>query len=429
MKLRFGAPGPVKRCPHFILFFSFIILFFPGCDDSDSVTGPPPGESLDEDPVTGGEVSFRIKTDELSSVETDELSRDMLGAYYDSTFGQSKAMIYASFKLPGEGLSNDFINDSENTDSVILTLPYGGQNAFFGNKGTEQTIAFYELNERIFRENAYESDVSLDFDDTPLAEWKGSLDPSNNQLRVKMNSEMLDKIQSASEEDLSSRESFEEFFNGLFIRPEDDFNGQHKTGAITYFQLQEGAQIKFYHNDTLQDSVLVNTESARINAYESDISQAAADTGFGQNYAFIKPLAGLKATLKFDSLEQWVADGLIAVHKAEIVLPASSYYHEVNTPPEELKIEATNSAGEVVTETSVDYQSDDQQYVFNVPLYFQDLFKSYANGEVPDIGGLNVSIPEDEPVLANPLLVPLGMNNAGADSVKVELTYSKVDEQ
>lgn len=418
----------IAKAPR-LLIIPLVILIGYGCEESDSVTGSPPGESIDEKPVSVGEASFNVKTDFMESRETDELTRDMLGTYFDTTFGRFKAMIYTNFKLADDGFSETFINQPENVDSVILTLPFGGDEAYFGNKSTEQTIAFYELEERIFRENAYRSDADLDHNDTKFGEWNGTLDPAKGELRVKMNQDMLDKFRNATEENLNSSESFEGFFNGLFIRPEDDFNSQSGQGAIAYLELQEGAQLDFYHNDTMKDSVLVNAESARINTYDSDISNASADTGFSQDHAFVKPLGGLKATLTFDSLEKWVEDGLIAVHKAEVTLPASSFYHESHTPPDVLRMEATNSAGDVLTETEVDYQEEEQRYQFNIPLYFQDVFKSYAKGEQPDLGGLDISIPEDEPVLANPLLVPLGMNNGKTDSVKVEFTYSKVEEQ
>lgn len=409
--------------------FSLVIFFciglFAGCEPENN-----PDQSKDEPDNNGlfvktDTVTFNIETIRSRSVRSDEFSRDLLGTYTDTTFGLSRSSLVTEFRLPGSGL--DFGKNPQ-IDSVILHLVYGGKNAYFGNLNTIQNIYVYELNQRIYRDKEYQSGESFDHQPEPMGTWKGKFHPAREVLNISIDQEaFLKKFEQASQNQLTNKEDFLQFFKGILLAPQDNFKG-NRQGAIVYFMLEtDSSGITFYYNDTARSSLLINSNCARIDLFAHDYSGTPANHVSSGNRFFLQPMAGLKAHLQLPYLENFVKDAKIAVHKAQFIFtPGKNLPYEL--PPRLLLLGANKNKEE---QTIVDlFESgyggdlniDSGAYEFNIPLHFQYLLNNYERNPGFKDYGLILKIPLDRPALANPLVFTNKERKKGVDLI---LSYTK----
>ena len=412
----------------------FLITLFTGltgCLDEDKISDPPPGQGdqrqiqiMTIDPVD-------MKTVTADRVRTDDLSKNLIGTYFDTVFGQTKAEVYFNFSVPDEGLSDTFINHvSGSIDSAFLNLPYADNSALIGELNTDQTLHFFELTEELdAQDGEYFSDDEISYDKAnPLAQYTGTFKPDKQDFfSIELSQDFLNKFENADPGDLEGTGSLKSFFNGMAAVPQDNFQNNRKGGILSW-QLTEGANVVFYHHDGLRDTIRVADNDKRVNTYSLDRSEAFASSKGNANYGFIQPLGGLDLKLSLpDSVQNIVKDGKVSIHRASFNLPIDEAYGETVEPPKTVFLFNQDNEDIRFLDTA-QYRSDESRYVFNNPTYVQALLDAYAEGGSSPFSGLTVQIPNNLPLSPNPLLIPKANKN-GRGGVKMKLTYSKVSEQ
>ncbi len=415
------------------IFFSaiFLLAILISCQDEQKLSDPPPGKSTDSGngPVKTLKVdSIQVKTQKAQSVRTDNLSRNLIGTYYDSVFGQVQSQLFFDFHLPFEGLSDKFVNDrANNIDSAILSIPYDENNDHLGNLNTPQTIEFYELQEKLNPDKDYLSDANLSYDGSKVFAEKSGPFKINQRahFKVKLKGAFVNKFENASSENFKNNEKLKAFFKGLAAIPQDNFQSNEK-GAITYWQLKKGARIVFYHHNDLTDTLVVNDNSTSVGTYSLDHSNAIASAKPNPDYGFIQPMGGFKLLLQLPgSLKTIPEENRVKVHKATFTLPLSKKYHPKVVQPIGTLFMFNEDQGAIKFLDTANYRSKKVEYRFNNPTYLQRLLNAYYDQQTPNLSGLTVQIPNNLPVTANPLLIPKA-NKMGGKGVRMTLTYSKV---
>lgn len=354
--------------------------------------------------------------------QTDERGRQLIGTYYDTTFGQVKANAFFNFNLPiNADLSDTFLQE-RSIDSAVLKIPY--DQGSFGDIETTQTIEFYQLEETITEDAIYGANASFDYSNEPVARWTGKFDPSGS-FRVQLNERFLNQIRQADISQFTNNANFQNFFQGLAAIPANDFDINNK-GGFAYWELINQASIVFYQPNGVRDSVLADQRSARVNTYDFDRTGALAQPGqFNNQFGFLQPLGGLKTTIRFKELGLLLKEGRINVHKAELIMPISRKYHDGRQPPDYIEMWADDNGEKSLTDTAR-FIDEQQVYREDKARYIQELLTAKSDDRQPQYGALNIRIPF-EPPRGNPLLIK-GANNPKGQGVKLILTLSKVEE-
>jgi hypothetical protein len=320
-----------------------LFSFLTSCRNSPSVLGV---EVLpDETDLTvhyiiwNGVYGYSVLED---SVRTDDLPYNLIGSMYDSTFGVSTAGMAAQFVLSSNGVS---FGKNPQLDSMILEIAYKGD--LYGDSSTIQTLHIYELDQDIYYDSAYYSNMDLQTLPTDYANLQFTPAPHDSvivgndtlppMMRINLsavNPELAEKILNADSAQLADNESFVEFFKGLYITTEPVTNG----GAIfSIDMLSRWSRLSLYFSNDDDDSLLYNfyvaqAASPRINLYKHNYDLASSDfkqqvlqgdTLLGQQKFYAQGIAGVKSIIKIPDLHNH--DSLeyehIAINEVKLFLP------------------------------------------------------------------------------------------------------------
>lgn len=404
------------------------MLLLTGCDDTPTSQFPPgkgPPDTAGPIKVTTIKEGFSFKPEKPEAPRSDERGRQLIGTYFDTTFGLFRANAFFNFNLPINGNFSDTFLNQRQIDSAVLKIPF--DNGGFGNLNTVQNIRFYRLTEPLLEGDSYNPDTTFDYTEQPIGQWTNSPDP-NSELRVKLNQNFVTYFEDASEAQLTNNQNFLNFFRGIAAIPQNEFfiNGQ---GGIAYWRLLSQSRIVFYQPNGVRDSILVDQRGARVNTYEYKREGAFAERqSTSSQFGLLQPPSGLKTTMTLQKdvdkgISKLLSDGKVNIHKASFILPVSQEYHADKQPPPFLEVWADENGDRALTDTT-EFNAERQQYRVDKPRYLQELLTAMAENRAARYNELNFRIPFDPPRANNALIQ--GSNNPTGEGVRIRVTYSKV---
>lgn len=363
----------------------------------------------DEDILNGTYVdtfSLITYTEAVDSLRTDELSRNMLGSYWDPVFGKTSAGFYTQVRLSANNPTFDVPNIV--IDSVVLSFVYDD---YYGNLDA-QTFNVYEILDTLYSDSAYYSNQTLNADITDLAAAQTIVpdvdsyvffpdgDSAKPQLRLKLNNSIGQKvINESGTGNLSDNDAFTKFLKGFYITVDNpsQTSGQ---GAILYLNTEDAdSKMTIYYrdinlSDTLEFDLIINDNCARFTKITHDYSLTAVedqlnDSTLGQQYFYLQAGAGLTSVVKFPSVTNLNANGPIIVNRAELIVPVQFYTIDPLSPPDKAFIFGIDSLGEsyITKDQSINYTGDPyddskKEYVFTLTRHVNDLL----TGKQPNNG-------------------------------------------
>lgn len=340
------------------------------------------------------------------SIRTDNgiANRSLLGDFKDPIFGRTQAAIIGQLVL-----SRNDLKFGANTvlDSAVLILSYTG---FYGDSSSKFTVQVNELTESLNADAPYYSNKKYSVaggvvgTKTFVPKTKDSIKvavvrPGRTDtllkvaahLRIPISSDFINaKIINAGASALVSTASFTQVLKGIAISVDKD--ATQGAGGMMLFDLFTIGKSKltiYYksNGERLSFDFDMNTNAAVFNAFVHDYTGSAVaahiqnPTGAHQ-VTYVQALAGVRTKLEFPELKHLTDSGMIAIHKAELIVPielgSNKPYKEVermlivradstkalyNLPDAALGAEYVNGV----------YDAKLGGYKFNIAVYLQDV--------------------------------------------------------
>lgn len=397
-------------------------------------------------------VSFIMYSEVDDSLRADELSNNIVGSFYDPEFGYAEASTYFQLRMEGENVTFDEANVI--LDSVVLSLEYTD---YYGELDA-QTFGVYELIDTLFIDSAYYVKDFTNFDST------GSINPSPNliepgyetvtpdplaltyvgndtldpQLRLRLRNAWGQKIIDADEStELATNEQFLDFIHGLYVRPENSMQSAEE-GAMLYFNLEDAAsKITLYYRDSINGDpkefdLVINDKCARYTRSRHDYSGSnvglmLADSTQGRFANYIQTLGGLRTKVHFPYIMDLADSGLIAINRAELVLPVEYYENSNFYPNQAMSSLMVNDEGETsflpdyfygTAPLAESYDIDEKEFRFGIGGFIQDVLQGDISDPTVIIETNQSSVSGNRCILSGPLTI-------NRKKPKLILTYTK----
>ena len=345
--------------------------------------------------------TVQARTVKYDSVQTSGTNSGtyLIGDFGDPIFGRVRSELFTQYKLPTTDV--DF-GSGVTIDSIVLNLAYVGS---YGNTSKLMgTMKFgvYELTEDLYStaDSTYYSTATHATSPTALAEYEFRpdlysriptiIDTVPPSLRIPLDPDLGQRILNSG--NLASNEVFLEEFKGLNIRPintsmPDDF------GSILYFNVPSRySRLELYYSGG-EDSTFVleiknpdGVHTAFSHEYTAEILTAIDDsTEAGRSNLYIQSMAGLRMKVELPFLKELNQLGVVAINKAELVVPIDETVVTPYSYPSSLQITGINEDGGPVFLVDFfegsdyfggTYDSENQQYVFNIARHIQSILNA-----------------------------------------------------
>lgn len=367
-------------------------------------------------------------------------SAQLLGSYFDPTFGKAKASIYTQFRLPSSNVPN--FGEGATLDSVVLSLKTRSYYGKVKKLGGYQTFRVFrvteELTDTIYSNDTFSTDPTELGSKTILPAPNDSikingisLDP---QIRIKLDPSFGNELLTST---AANNDDFLQQFKGLYITPDNPNQGKGE-GAILYLEMQDtdSRLTLYFHNnssDSLQFSYLINADGEWSGYFEhdytaaTDISAQLSDPSLGQQKVFIQSMQGLRTQISFPHLLELPDIDRIVIHKAELIFTAVGDANKVYYPlPSGLTLARNNADGTLVNLKDAaagesyfgGVLTSSNQYRFNISFYIQDLLdREYEDNGLYLLNRGN-AVNANRCILQGP--------ESSVDRMKLVLTYSKL---
>ena len=320
---------------------SFLLLLFIGlfsfssCKDENEVGVDllPPGDQLGtEFSDTTTLVSRTIRED---SIQTDELSLQLLGSDYDPVYGRVTSSIFTQVVLAG----TPSFGINPVADSLVLVMPFNGH---YGDTTTTQTVEVFRLSEDLYTDSTYYSDRAFAYDPTALGSISFQPRPKtgivvggdtiNAQLRIRLDQSLADSlILLGGSSTFSSNANWVSYFKGLHIKA-SDVAGR---GAISYFSFFSSYLVLYFHDSSnTATNYAFSLAGARTTQFTHDyagsiVGLQLADSTYGDSLNYLQSMAGVKVRISFPYLKHFIDSGSILINRAilkfEAMAPDPSY--------------------------------------------------------------------------------------------------------
>jgi len=396
--------------------------------------------------------SFSLLTSTIreDSIKSDSLSHNLVGEINDAVFGKYQASSFFQFRLPQ--LNN--VISSQTLDSAVLFLQYTSTSAYYGDLNSTVAFDVVEVSEAMSSAVSH-SNQNYAYNPTPIGAFTGKFRPADSInirelgktvkvapcIAIKLSNAFATKLFNATSGDLSSQESFIQFFKGLGLVPTS--NPSFGSGAIAAFNMFGSfSKIRIYYSDTLQSDFQVQNESKRFTKYtvinqNSDIlkqKSASAKANFDTTYA--QAMGGAKTRIKIPYLFGITKPNgkKISVGKAEIIIrPLAGTFASPFTLPTRMLIlqpDPTTNLNAGVLDLlepfyGGSYNATKNEYRFNITRHIQGLFSDYQLLGKDNNRGLFLTIPTDFPIAPSRILMDMrkGIPNAG---IEFKLIYTEL---
>ncbi len=410
------------------------IILLGACNNNEEVglEITPPGERFKY--VVDHSAAVSTTTFRQDSLTAERRTSVLLGYMNDPVFGLSTASFMTQLRLSTNDVN---FGDDIVLDSVRLLIKY---KSAYGDTTSLQKIRIYELQESIFYDSTYYSNLDTDFyikDGNPVAEFEFYPTPGADSLLIPIHEDIAYKILRADTVHLADNPAFLNYFKGLYLTAEPTDG----TGSITYFDLSGGKSrmILYYQNsaaDSLSYELVVNNNCTWVNLFDHDyagspIQELVNDSAGNYERFYLQAMSGLRGHLRIqfgDSLLQAAEKG-VSVNKAELVIPVDPDVEISNfTRPVALRLFGANDDG---TNAFIDdiFLGDDyyggyynvtrKAYVFNIARHVQNLLHPLQDSRV-DNKGLFLTINDDR-ISAGRVILQNGPGNQG---VQLAITYT-----
>lgn len=412
-------------------------LLFSGCSDPDTIglEGLPPGDGLQTVYSDTCTIVNQIVLED--SLQTDELSEQLLGCINDASFGISTASIYAQVNLAG----TPSFGTNPIADSLVLILGYDG---YYGDTTEQQTVNVYHLTTDMYPDSIYYSNASFAYDPTPVGTSTYLPAPNSKvilngdtinvqapHLRIRLSDSLADSILAQNgTTSLTTNTLWLQYFKGLKIEAAPTANPGK--GAISKFSPFNSALTIYFHNDTVAKKYNFSIVGGRVNSFTHDITGTPVETlinsGTTDSLCYIQGNAGVKTKISFPYLKHFIDSGSIVVNKAELVLTAQG-----NVPvayPVAPRLLLTTRANNGTVVFPIDYyessgyfggyyNSTSNVYTFNIARQIQGILDgTYSNSDFfVVVAGAGVS----------PDRVVVGSSTNANYKMKLNLYYTKIN--
>ena len=377
-------------------------------------------------------LSLILRTELLDSVPSYNFTEDIIGCYRDGITGKTVASSYFSLRLPSATIK---LPVTVKVNSVILNIRYAGLTNYFGNITERQTFYIYEVTEKLIYDSIYYSTHNAACDPSPIGIWTGVFNPADTVLSIELDTVFGKKLLSAKTNQLSINDSFQNFFKGIAIVPDEKVF----TGAIVYFLLNNTkTNLSIHYNDTGVVVFSVNSNSVRFSNFKHDYSGSIIQSQINNpkieysNFP-LQPMSGTKVTIRIPYFKHLIDSGLIAIHRAEITFPLDlNSPYNVNAPASLLllKTDTANKLISIIDRTENYYggllNASKTSYSFIITRYLQQLLKEYTlNPSYVEPYTLTLIVPSDNPITAAPVMLK-NIDAGGKKVVNLKLWYSKL---
>ena len=333
------------------------------------------------------------------TIRTDGLSTTLLGSMMDPTFGLTTAGFYSQFMLENTGHR---FGENPQVDSLVLQIRYTGDS--YGDTTTYQTIHVYQMEESIYLDSTYTSDIDIPVFPTDYSNFTYRPRPNDSivvgedtvsaALRINLtnvNPELANYLINIDTTLMDSNDLFIDYFKGLYVTTAMVSSG----GALVNFDLFSNRTVLqlYYRNDeedSLRFEYPISVVTQYVSKYDHNFEDGSAefaqqvvqgDTALGSNKFYVQGLAGVASVIKFPNMSAWRDLGAIAFNEAKLVLPGNSA-DTLYEPPIKLAlaaIEDDGTYGYIPDDSGSDlyfggeYKASTRTYTFRVTRYLQSL--------------------------------------------------------
>ena len=387
---------------------------------------------------------IRVQTQREDSLRTDNINFHVLGSINDSVFGPSQASIYSQLSLNG---AIAFPNNAE-VDSIILQMAFID---YYGDLQDDQDFAVYELKHGFDAERDYYNTSSLKLGDKIGQTKNFRLDSSNGKLRINV-TKLWGRNAFRAGQSYDQTDDFQDDFKGIAVVPQS--NMETNQGIIYYFNLVslESYMNVHYHYYTTSGSRLEREEAIAELQFQTD---AEVFSSFSHDYsgklvedyidadssnanrAFVQAFGGTYTSIDISALQSLIDSPLIAVHKAELVLPCDCDLHDVYLKPIpflDIKYVAENgNLTDLPDKSKVywvrAYNGGQNAYVFNITNHAQQVINNYRFNEEYSDNGLTIKAVKNEPIpFSAGRFVLKGSRTKRPQGSYMRIFYSKIDQ-
>jgi hypothetical protein len=393
-----------------ILLILSAIIFLSACEEEFNNVGmelQPPGDRLTV--KTTDTLSVYAYSTLVDSIRTDETSVSLMGSIYDPIFGTTTANVYSQFRLSETAFS---FGENPVVDSLVLTLDY---KKLWGDTNAILTMQVYEIKEQFYKDSAYTSNISLDYDPTLIATTTfnpnltdsiifGSdsikLKPHFRLNLSKTNPVLAQKLIGASSDDMNTQDAFQEYFYGLYIK----FTDVNTGGAIFAVNLlSTWSEMTLYYKNDEEDSLsfdyIISAYAAYFGEFRHNYTMAEpgfkkqvvdGDTSLGKNTLYVQTMAGVKSYLKFPYLKNIDDNAGIMINEARMFITTPELDPYLDPPNTLVLVKSDGEGGyDIMTDQAVGddyyggvYDSVSRGYWFRITETVQEMLLS----DDPDYG-------------------------------------------
>ncbi len=366
------------------------------------------------------------------SISADELTSQLLGSDYSTTFGLSVASVFTQVILEG----TPAFGDQPVADSLVLLLAYKGH---YGDTTGLQTVNAYRLNQEMIVSNNYYSVDTFSYFTTSLGSVTYLPMPNSGvvigddtiapHLRLKLDQALADEIIALNgSETLSSNADWLAYFQGLYLQSQ----AVNYPGAISYFDFFRSGLSLYFHNSNDTTVYNFSLTGARVNNFKHDYAGSRVGLQLSDSTAldsinFIQSMAGVKTKITFPHLKHFLDSGSIAINRAELTISAGEVIFPYSLPNQTYVVTTTDNGTMIFPidyfESSSYYggglNSSTGEYKFNIGRQLQRYLIGEANSAdfylITSGGGVE----------ATRAIIKSGSNLSGR--MKLSIFYTKIN--
>ncbi len=413
-----------------ILLLPIFCTFFAACDREQ-------GNIVIDGQGQGNQMGLNI-TDTLSLVGStiDEdslpakgLSYALVGEVNDPVFGRSKSSLFADLNLVEP--NNNFPNTKE-PDSAVLFIPAIAGLQHYGDRNFIHRLKIAPITENISSDSVYFQTQSFPVDENLATYYNGQLineynDSVNyrkiklapyNGIKIKLSSDFAKFLMNMPKDAYETNANLDKYFKGLAIIPENSqlSSGQ---GSFAVWDIQNvistsyRAKIMLYYDDT---STFLFSFSGKSNAvsqgttgpYSGELATQLNNPHQNYNRTYAQALGGVKTKITIPYLYNLIADGNIAIQKAEIEFFPVDYTENYFVPPRLNLYKPLNGGSTrnyllkdalVLSNYGGSYNTKTRSYKFEITRHLQEVINDSVFSSLNTNLGLYLAIPADQPVI------------------------------
>lgn len=441
----------------FAIGFAWMVITFWGCTNDINDLGKellPVGDLIHVGKVTE-KATIRAYTVTDEKQRTDKPTYNLLGTFNDPIFGKTTADFACQLRLGAypSTIKTDII------DSLVFYLSY---TEFYGDTITPQKIKVYELASDLADTKYYQdinlkalakSEVLAEYSHIPklrldsLSNTYGStkVDPKDTvtqQLAIKINPSLIQKIVAADSATLSSNDVFLKYFKGLYIEAGDLSQGG------TIMQTTPRGMIMYSHNskDTIKTYFSITQNSVYVNRFAHDYSSTPFAANLDQeetmdSLIYLQTTGGLRNKIMIPNLGSWSDSTNYAINKAELIFQVDTTATDIKqySPPKQLVLSAigvdkdgkeTEYLPSDVAFSSVyyggTYNSKDKTYRFNIAKHMQEVIDNMQEVIDKKTGKENLGFYLSTAFRSATFSRTVLKGATSKTGIRLEITYSKL---